>query len=93
MNEDADKDVGRTTDLVIVVVREASDVFLWVRLLVTSLGEGLRDGDRLPELQGRVSGVPQDLKGFTSACWETSNLDTNNKLRNTSKFCKERAGL
>ena len=93
MNEDADKDVGRTIDLVNAVVRKASGVFLWVRLVVTSLGEGLRDRDRLSELQARVSEIPQDLEGFTSACWEISNLDTNNKLRNTLKFCKERAGL
>ena len=93
MNEDADKDAGRTTDLVNAVVRKASGVFLWIRLVVTSLGEGLKDGDRLSELQASVSEIPQDLEGFTSACWEISNLDTNNKLRNTSKFCKERADL
>ena len=43
------------------VSEKASGVFLWVVLVVRSLMEGLRDGDRLPDLQRRLDSLPPEL--------------------------------
>jgi hypothetical protein len=49
-------------DLVTEVTGKASGVFLWVRLVVLSLLEGLRDGDRITDLQSRLLLLPSDLE-------------------------------
>lgn len=48
-------------NLVAGIVCKASGVFLWVRLVVKSLGEGLRDGDNVSELYDRLATLPSDL--------------------------------
>jgi hypothetical protein len=49
-------------NLVTEVTGKASGVFLWVRLVVLSLLEGLRDGDRIADLQNRLLLLPSDLE-------------------------------
>lgn len=44
------------------VTERASGVFLWVHIVVNSLLEGLRDGDTIEELQGRLHALPSDLE-------------------------------
>lgn len=46
------------------VVRRALGVFLWVKLVVDDLLEGLTDGDTTFELQERLAAVPDDLEGL-----------------------------
>ncbi|KAM0809263.1 hypothetical protein AB5N19_09606 [Seiridium cardinale] len=44
------------------IVEKSSGVFLWVRLVVNSLLQGLRDGDTVSELQSRLDELPSDIK-------------------------------
>lgn len=46
------------------VTEKSAGVFLWVRLVVKSLLEGLRDGDTLEDLQARLLLLPQDLEAL-----------------------------
>lgn len=46
------------------ITSRAQGVFLWVRLIVDELLEGLTNGDSLLELELLTSKVPDDLKGF-----------------------------
>jgi hypothetical protein len=48
--------------LVIEVTGKSSGVFLWVRLVVLSLLEGLQDGDSIADLQNRLLLLPPDLE-------------------------------
>jgi hypothetical protein len=52
--------------LISEVTEKASGVFLWVRLVVTSLLEGLRDGDSIQDLQERLLELPSDLERLFS---------------------------
>ncbi|KAJ9137859.1 p-loop containing nucleoside triphosphate hydrolase [Pleurostoma richardsiae] len=51
-------------DLVDNVVGKASGVFLWVDLVVTSLLDGMRSGDRACDLQRRLDQLPGDLESL-----------------------------
>ncbi|KAL1620845.1 hypothetical protein SLS54_005775, partial [Diplodia seriata] len=44
------------------VLEKAAGVFLWVRLVVMSLLDGLRDGDTMGDLQVRLQRLPPDLE-------------------------------
>jgi NACHT domain len=46
------------------ISQKASGVFLWVRLVVRELLEGIRDGDRVSDLQRRLDAMPGDLYAF-----------------------------
>ncbi|KAJ0274370.1 hypothetical protein Brms1b_008773 [Colletotrichum noveboracense] len=43
---------------------KASGVFLWVTLVVKSLLEGLRDGDKIQDLRSRLDDLPPDLQSL-----------------------------
>ena len=55
------------------VVRKAAGVFLWVNLVVSSLLDGMRFGDRVSDLQRRLDSLPPDLEDLYSRILE--NLD------------------
>ncbi|KAK4033781.1 hypothetical protein C8A01DRAFT_39751 [Parachaetomium inaequale] len=44
------------------VVRKAAGVFLWVNLVVSSLLNGMKHGDRVSDLQRRLDSLPPDLE-------------------------------
>jgi hypothetical protein len=44
------------------VVRKAAGVFLWVNLVVSSLLNGMKHGDRISDLQRRLDSLPPDLE-------------------------------
>lgn len=48
--------------LIVEVTSKASGVFLWVRLVIMSLLEGLRDGDNIDHLHQRLLSLPSDLE-------------------------------
>jgi len=52
--------------LIMEVTEKASGVFLWVRLVVESLLEGLRDGDTIQDLEDRLLQIPSDLEDLFS---------------------------
>jgi len=56
----------RAKHLIDEVTGKASGVFLWVRLVVLSLLEGLRDGDRISDLQDRLYLLSSDLEELFS---------------------------
>jgi hypothetical protein len=51
-------------DITQEIVRSAQGVFLWVFFVVRSLREGLRNFDRLLDLQNRLREFPKDLDDF-----------------------------
>ena len=54
----------RYDDLVMGIATKAQGVFLWVFLVVRSLGRGLTNEDTILELQERVRFLPNDLEGY-----------------------------
>ena len=56
----------RSQDLVQDVVEKAQGVFLWVILVVRSLLTGLRNADRVSDLQKRLRDFPETLEKFFS---------------------------
>ncbi|KAK9782956.1 putative NADP-dependent oxidoreductase domain-containing protein [Seiridium cardinale] len=48
--------------LVDQIVRKARGVFLWVNLVVSSLLDGMKYGDRVTDLQRRLDSLPPDLE-------------------------------
>lgn len=58
-----------TKDLVEDTVNRAEGVFLWVKLVVKALVEGLSSGDRLSELQETLKTLPKDLSQLLQAIW------------------------
>jgi hypothetical protein len=53
-----------TKALVEEIVSSASGVFLWVKLVVRSLLEGLQNGDQIEDLQLRLRDLPQDIEAL-----------------------------
>ncbi|KAK6070516.1 aflatoxin b1 aldehyde reductase member 2 [Seiridium cupressi] len=49
-------------ELVGQIVRKAGGVFLWVNLVVSSLLDGMKYGDRATDLQRRLDSLPPDLE-------------------------------
>jgi hypothetical protein len=55
-----------TTKLVTEIKDKASGVFLWVRLVVRQLIDGVEAGDDLPDLQRKLNSLPGDLRKLYS---------------------------
>ena len=55
---------NRSQDLVQEIVDKAQGVFLWVRLVVKSLLTGLRNADRISDLQRRLQDFPETLEKY-----------------------------
>lgn len=51
-------------ELISEILEKAAGVFLWVRLVVQSLMEGLRDGCTLADLHKRLREIPPDLENL-----------------------------
>lgn len=54
----------RAPELVKEIVAKANGVFLWVRLVVQSLREGLENQDTIQDLQRRLKSLPADLEAL-----------------------------
>ena len=52
------------TDLINDICKNANGVFLWVKLVVQSLLDGLTNGDRMIDLKQRFNTLPSDLNQF-----------------------------
>jgi hypothetical protein len=59
-----DENEEDTLDLISDIVNGANGVFLWVRLVVQSLLEGLTNADRASDLRRRLNSMPKDLNEF-----------------------------
>ncbi|KAG6360544.1 hypothetical protein INS49_011606 [Diaporthe citri] len=55
-------DPGFSRSLFHKIVNNSEGVFLWVRLVVESLLDGMREGDRVSDLQKRLDAIPKDLE-------------------------------
>lgn len=58
------REVELSRNLIEDVVRKASGVFLWVSIVASSLLEGIKYGDRVSDLQQRLSQLPPDLESL-----------------------------
>ncbi|KAF4637877.1 hypothetical protein G7Y89_g222 [Cudoniella acicularis] len=58
------KNPGQAKRLVTEIVTKADGVFLWVKLVVKSLLQGLRDQNRITDLQRRLRHLPADLEAL-----------------------------
>lgn len=54
----------KATYFVEEIVTKADGVFLWVKLVVTSLLSGLSNGDRIADFDRRLHELPSDLEGL-----------------------------
>lgn len=63
MVELTSRDPLNGNNLITAIVNRASGVFLWVRLVVDRLLEGLEDHDTLAELQRTIDSLPRELGG------------------------------
>ncbi|KAK4506153.1 hypothetical protein PRZ48_004118 [Zasmidium cellare] len=59
--KDDDDRLTMGADLIKTVVDQSNGVFLWVRLVLEELGEGLTNRDTISKLQKRVLALPKDL--------------------------------
>ncbi|KAK7723813.1 hypothetical protein SLS64_000144 [Diaporthe eres] len=57
------------------IVNNSEGVFLWVRLVVESLLDGMREGDRVSDLQKRLDAIPKDLEDLFQ--WMLDDLSPN----------------
>lgn len=51
-------------ELIFKIIQKAAGVFLWVRLVIRELLNGLRDGDGIRMLQKKLNGIPSDLNHY-----------------------------
>ncbi len=82
--------------LISEVTGKSSGVFLWVRLVVVSLLEGLRDGDSIKDLQDRLYLLPLDLEELFSKILDRLNpsyLEQASKLFQLVRASKEPLSL
>ncbi|KAK2762644.1 hypothetical protein FQN54_000817 [Arachnomyces sp. PD_36] len=63
------RELAAATNLMENVVARADGVFLWVKLVVTSLLEGLSNRDSLRDLQRRLELIPDDLEDLFESMW------------------------
>ncbi|KAF4985588.1 hypothetical protein FDECE_16457 [Fusarium decemcellulare] len=64
------KDPSATQSFVKEIVDGSSGVFLWVQLVVSSLLEGLRNGDEIDDLKRRLHELPTDLEALYRHMWD-----------------------
>ncbi|KAI1654265.1 hypothetical protein F4813DRAFT_210740 [Daldinia decipiens] len=67
------REIELARNLIEDVVRKASGVFLWVSIVVSSLLDGIKYGDRVSDLQRQLSQLPPDLESLYDRI--LSNLD------------------
>lgn len=53
------------------IIHKAAGVFLWVRLVVRQLLQGLRDGDGMSILNDKVDEVPDDIENYFATLLES----------------------
>lgn len=56
------RELEYASNLIEGIIEKASGVFLWVRLVVQSLLQGLTNSDRISDLQRRLETLPSDLE-------------------------------
>lgn len=64
------KDPSATESFVQEIVDGSSGVFLWVQLVVSSLLEGLRNGDEIDDLKERLHELLTDLEALYRHMWD-----------------------
>jgi hypothetical protein len=80
----------RTSDLSQQISRRAAGVFLWVKLAVRELLNGIQDGDRLSDLQRRLDVMPTDLYDFFMKILSTITADGSNNFKQAAELFRIR---
>lgn len=65
LRKDSEDDVSQLLDS---IVKKAQGVFLWVRLLIKTLINGLRNHDSLQQLRTRIESMPSDIEVMYARC-------------------------
>lgn len=69
-------DGERKQDLIGTMLGKAEGVFLWVRLVIANVFNGLIESDEWVMLQERISALPDELYLLYSEMWKRRNQDT-----------------
>lgn len=56
--------------LMLDIVTKAQGVFLWVSVVVAQIRLGLREGDKVSDLQAVLKDIPEDLSSIYDSIWE-----------------------
>lgn len=75
------------------VVDKAQGVFLWIKVVVAALLEGLSEGDRLAELQRTLDDLPEDLSQLFQAIWDRIDSRYHDEASQLFQIMEEAAGL
>ena len=70
--------------LVEKIISKAAGVFLWVRLVVRQLLQGLRDGDGIIVLNEKVDGVPEDIENYFAVLLDS--IEPSNRVEASKIF-------
>jgi hypothetical protein len=68
-----DKNADQARTLIKEIVSKSSGVFLWVSIVVDSLLDGLRNYDRISDLQTRLTQLPEDLEELYEVILQRTN--------------------
>ena len=82
----------RSQDLVQEIVDKARGVFLWVVLVTRSLLNGVRNGDRISDLQRRLREFPETLENYFSQMYFSIEETYREQTAQTFKFVLAAAG-
>lgn len=75
---------GKADEIINEIIEKSQGVFLWVFLVVQSLIEGLRNHDRLSQLQKRLRDFPSDLHKFFAHIFRS--LDPTYRIQTAHMF-------
>ena len=75
---------SRCQSFIVEIVQKANGVFLWVFLVVRSLLEGLKNDDRLSDLERRLQLIPPDLEKFFKHMLD--NIEDAYKIQSAQSF-------
>lgn len=86
------RDPHNAEKLVGSIVYSSSGVFLWVRLVVDSILDGLRNCDEIQDLQRRVDELPQDLYDLYAVMLSRIPIPYRSQTTTLLKLVKETTG-
>ena len=75
------------------VVKKASGVFVWVKLVVDDLAQGLLDGDSMLQLRDRLAGLPNDLEALYARILQKLNPSYHKEARTIFEVVRSAQGF
>ena len=75
------------------IVKKASGGFVWVKLVVDDLAQGLLDGDSIPQYRGRLAVLPDDLEALYSRILQKFNPSYHKEARTIFEVVRSAQGF